>query len=319
MKKLTAIIIAAALVVALAGCAQQTANVNPVGFDAAKAAALAAAGVEAADASFDEASLKEYKGHQYYEIEFDAKGREYEYYIEALSGTVITPELAAQTLGSDIKVPQGEKQPSQPAEETKPAAEQPKQEPAKEEAKPAAEQPKQDPPKADPQPIGESKAKSIAISHAGKKEVDVKFVKVHLDRDDGRTVYEVEFYDGSNMEYDYDIDAYSGEVVSFDYDAEDYKKPAENKPSESKPENKPSESKPAESKISEDKAKEIALAQVPGAKASDIREFEVDRDDGRIEFEGKIIYDGMEYEFEIDGYSGAIRNWEVEKYDKYDD
>ena len=319
MKKLTAIIIAAALIVALAGCAQQTANVNPVGFDAAKAAALAAAGVEAADASFDEASLKEYKGHQYYEIEFDANGREYEYYIEALSGAVITPELAAQTLGSDIKVPQGEKQPSQPAEETKPAEEQPKQEPAKEESKPAAEQPKQEAQKSDPQPIGESKAKSIAISHAGKKEADVKFVKVHLDRDDGRTVYEVEFYDGSNMEYDYDIDAYSGEVVSFDYDAEDYKKPAENKPSESKPENKPSENKPAESKISEDKAKEIALAQVPGAKASDIREFEVDRDDGRIEFEGKIIYDGMEYEFEIDGYSGAIRNWEVEKYDKYDD
>lgn len=304
MKKLAAIFIAAALIAALAGCAQQTANVNPIGFDAAKAAALEAAGVEAADASFDEASLKEYKGHQYYEIEFDANGREYEYYIEALSGTVITPELAAQTLGSDIKVPQGEKQPSQ-QEESKPA----------EEAKPAAEQPKQDPPKADPQPIGESKAKSVALSHAGKKESDVKFVKVHLDRDDGRTVYEVEFYDGNNMEYDYDIDAYSGEVVSFDYDAEDYKKPAENKPSE----NKPSESKPSESKISEDKAKEIALAQVPGAKASDIREFEVDRDDGRIEFEGKIIYDGMEYEFEIDGYSGAIRNWEVEKYDKYDD
>ena len=177
-----------------------------------------------------------------------------------------------------------------------------------------AEQPKQDPPKSDPQPIGESKAKSVALSHAGKKEADVKFVKVHLDRDDGRTVYEVEFYDGNNMEYDYDIDAYSGEVVSFDYDAEDYKKPAENKPSESKPENKP-----AESKISESKAKEIALAQVPGAKESDIKEFEVDRDDGRIEFEGKIIYDGMEYEFEIDGYSGAIRNWEVEKYDRYDD
>lgn len=50
----------------------------------------------------------------------------------------------------------------------------------------------------------------------------------------------------------------------------------------------------------------------PGATASDIREFETDYDDGRTEYEGKIVYDGMEYEFEIDGYSGAIRNWESE-------
>ena len=64
--------------------------------------------------------------------------------------------------------------------------------------------------------------------------------------------------------------------------------------------------------ISAGEAKKKALAQVPGAKMSDIVEFETDRDDGRIEYEGKIYYDHMEYEFEIDGYSGAIRNWEVE-------
>ena len=56
----------------------------------------------------------------------------------------------------------------------------------------------------------------------------------------------------------------------------------------------------------------MALAQVPGAAVSDIQEFKADDDDGRTEYEGKIIYDGMQYEFEIDGYSGAIRSWEVE-------
>ncbi len=64
--------------------------------------------------------------------------------------------------------------------------------------------------------------------------------------------------------------------------------------------------------ISEAEAKKIALAQVPGAKESDIREFEIDYDDGRLEYEGSIYYNEMEYEFEIDGYSGAIRSWEVE-------
>ena len=51
---------------------------------------------------------------------------------------------------------------------------------------------------------------------------------------------------------------------------------------------------------------------MPGATASNIVEFEVDRDDGRLEYEGTIFYNGMEYEFTIDGYSGAIRSWEVD-------
>ena len=326
MKKLIGILIAALLIVELVGCAPQSANVNPVGFDAAKAAALQAAGVEAADAIFDEVALKEYKGHQYYEIDFDANGREYEYYVEALSGVIISPEMAAEALGAAVNIPQGEKQPSAPdaAENPQPSAND-KPEPVKEEVKadpPKADAAKSDQPKAEKQPVGESKAKSIALSHAGKKEADVKFVKAELDRDDGRVVYEVEFYDNNYMEYDYDIDAYSGEVISFDFDAEDYKKPAD-KPAESKPSDKPSEKpssseKPSEKVISEDKAKEIALSQVPGAKASDIREFKVDRDDGRIEYEGEIVYDGMEYEFEIDAYSGAIRNWDVERYERDD-
>lgn len=64
--------------------------------------------------------------------------------------------------------------------------------------------------------------------------------------------------------------------------------------------------------ITADEAKELALAKVPGASASDIREFEVDYDDGRTEYEGKIIYSGTEYEFEIDAGSGQFLSWEEE-------
>ncbi len=66
--------------------------------------------------------------------------------------------------------------------------------------------------------------------------------------------------------------------------------------------------------ITADRAKEIALAEVPGATASDIYEFETDRDDGRLEYEGTIYYNGTEYDFTIDGYSGAIRGWDVERH-----
>lgn len=68
----------------------------------------------------------------------------------------------------------------------------------------------------------------------------------------------------------------------------------------------------SKNELSEAEAKKIALDQVPGAKESDIREFEVDYDDGRLEYEGSIWFEELEYEFEIDGYSGAIRSWEVE-------
>ncbi|MBM6830372.1 PepSY domain-containing protein [Anaerotignum lactatifermentans] len=143
--------------------------------------------------------------------------------------------------------------------------------------------------------ITEEKAKEIALSHAGLSSENVTFVRAKLDRDDGRWEYEVEFYSADGKEYDYEINASTGEILSYDYDAE-YYQPAST----------------GTQKITEEEAKNIALSQVSGATAKDIYEFEADYDDGRLEYEGKIYYDNMEYEFSIDGYSGAIREWEAE-------
>ena len=71
--------------------------------------------------------------------------------------------------------------------------------------------------------------------------------------------------------------------------------------------------------LAEESAKQLALAQVPGAALSDITEFETDRDDGKIVYEGTICHGGMEYEFEIDAYSGAFRKWECEHDDDHHD
>ncbi len=144
--------------------------------------------------------------------------------------------------------------------------------------------------------IGSEAALGIALENAGFTAEQVTVVKNRLEREDGRQCYEIEFYTADYTEYDYDIDAYSGEILRFDLDAE----------------GRPQGFAQGES-ISAEDAKAIALAQVPGATVDDIRGFETDYDDGRLEYEGRIIYDGMEYEFEIDGYSGAIRSWEAEK------
>lgn len=142
-------------------------------------------------------------------------------------------------------------------------------------------------------------AKANALAHAGLTSEQATFTESKLDYDDARQVYELEFYSGNN-EYDYEIDAYTGEVVSYDCESDGYVD-CYDLPL-------PSSSGTA---ITADEAKQLALAQVPGATASDIKEFKTEYDDGRMEYEGKIIYDRIEYEFEIDSV-GNILSWEEE-------
>ena len=42
-----------------------------------------------------------------------------------------------------------------------------------------------------------------------------------------------------------------------------------------------------------------------------------ERYDGRMEYEGRLIYDNMLYEFKIDAYSGLIVEWEAENLNFY--
>lgn len=65
-------------------------------------------------------------------------------------------------------------------------------------------------------------------------------------------------------------------------------------------------------KLSEDDAKQIALSQVPGATEQNILEFHSDYDNGRYHYDGKIFYEQIEYEFEIDASDGTILEWDVD-------
>ena len=136
-------------------------------------------------------------------------------------------------------------------------------------------------------------AKGKALAHAGLTAGQVTFVQQELEWEDGRQVYDIEFYTSDYKEYDYEIDAVTGEVRSFDYDAEHYT---------------PSTG----TTISLEKAREIALAKVPGAAATNIVKLELDHDDGRPVYEVEIIYNMMEYEMEIDGTNGTVFEFECE-------
>lgn len=65
--------------------------------------------------------------------------------------------------------------------------------------------------------------------------------------------------------------------------------------------------------VSFEEAQAIALERVPGATAQDMS-LELDFDDGWYVYEGDIIYNRMEYEFEIDADTGTILKWEEERW-----
>ena len=268
----------------LAGCGSPTSvQAQPIGLEAAKAVALEDAGLSASAVSFTTTGLDRQGDTEYYAIDFTSGDSSYQYDIDAISGRVI-----------ECRINQGTSLAAQPQATQTPQTAQTAQ------TSPAPGTQSSQTPSAQTQSsgelIGEEAAKTAALEHAGLSDSQVTFLKTKLDREDGRQIYEVEFYTQDYKEYDYEIDALTGEVYSYDYDVETY-----------------FQSSGSGSEITAEEAKALALAQVPGAAESDIIKFETDRDDGRIEYEGEILYSGMKYEFEIDAYSGTIRSWEAEK------
>lgn len=262
----------------LAGCGSPTSvKAQPIGLEAAKAVALEDAGLSASAVSFSTTGLDRQGDTEYYAIDFTSGDSSYEYDIDAISGRVI-----------ECRISQGTVSAAQPQASAQPQTT----------SAPGSSQSSQTGTQSSGELIGEQAARNAALEHAGLSDSQVTFLKTKLDREDGRQVYEVEFYTEDYKEYDYEIDALTGEVYSYDYDAETYFQSSGNSGTGTE--------------LTAEEAKALALAQVPGATESDIIEFKTDRDDGRIEYEGEILYSGMKYEFEIDGYSGAIRSWEVE-------
>ncbi len=144
--------------------------------------------------------------------------------------------------------------------------------------------------------VDEETAQKIALEHAGVKAADATITKSKLDYEDRRQVYEIEWYAGGKK-YDYEIAVDTGEILSSGYDEKTSGWSVSNSSNVT---------------VSEADAKQTALGRVSGATEKDIYEWEFDYDDGRSEYEGKIIYGGTEYDFTIDASSGAVVEWEAE-------
>ncbi len=150
-------------------------------------------------------------------------------------------------------------------------------------------------PSAPEQGISEQRAREIALADAGVSEDSVTAIRVKRDVEKGVYVYDVEFYAGGK-EYDYEIAAADGSILKKDFEVEDHWYHGGFAP---------------QTGISQEQAEEIALQRVPGAQAEQIR-LNLEMDDGRMVYEGKIIHQEREYDFEIDADTGEIISWEEE-------
>ena len=166
--------------------------------------------------------------------------------------------------------------------------------------------------------IGVEAAKSAAFAHAGLDTSQVTMGEVDFDYEDGRMVYELEFY-ASGAEYEYDIDASTGAVVKFSQEG--------GRPQTSSSAGSGGASGNVSSGAGSgtaqsgaggtatDIGREDALAAAlnhAGVSQDQVYDLEVKReyDDGRLEYEIEFKTGGWEYEYTISAADGAILDYE---------
>ena len=238
----------------------------------AQTAALDAANIDAADADISSATLSEVAGVTCYKVEFTSGDHTYAYSISAENGEVLEASYRdknaapADSTQTDTTTASGvTTTPAQTAPNTNTSI----------------------------GAVDEAKAQEIALAHAGIKAADATITKSKLDYDDGRQVYEIEWY-ANGAKYDYEIAVATGEIVNSGYKAKTVVGTGNS------------------ATVSEATAKQTALARVSGATAANIYKFKLDFDDGRWEYEGEIRYGTMEYDFTIDANTGALLEWDME-------
>ena len=274
-----------------------SAKASYISMDAAQSKALNAANVDAANVESYSAQMGDVGTTTCYEVQFVSDGYAYYYAVNATDGEIVKV----------TKTPVGEEPIQAQAEQTTDASASQTGETTPSTAtgnqnntaatKPTAGQTTTTP--AANGRITLEQAKETALKHAGLKADAVTFVKAEQDYENGKLVYEVEFVTndgGKVVEYDYEIEAATGSVFSYDYDAENYV----------------SAKGTTTVSVDEATAKQTVLNKVPGATAANIYEWKLDFDDGRWEYDGKIVYNQMEYDFTVDASSGAVTEWDVE-------
>lgn len=271
MKKLTALAASALVLGSLFVPSAITSFAADINEAQARDIALKHAGVSQDQTAFIQSKLDYENGRQVYDVEFYTKDfKEYDYEIEVSTGNVVSYDYDAEYYDAANAKNQGRYLNGQLTAQTNPGQ------------------------------VDLETAKTKALEHAGIPADQATFAKTDIDYENGRQVYEIEFYTKDFREFDYEIDTETGNVVSYDLEAEYWQKPAESAAQNG-------------AAITADRAKEIAAAQA-GLRVSDVTFIKIgqDFDDGRLRYEGEFRHGTTEYEFDIDANTGAVLEWDAE-------
>ena len=166
--------------------------------------------------------------------------------------------------------------------------------------------------------IGVEAAKSAAFAHAGLDASQVTMGEVDFDYEDGRMVYELEFY-ANGAEYEYDIDASTGAVAKSSQEG-GRTQTGSGAGSGGASGNVPSGAGSGTAQsgaggTSADIGREAALAAAlnhAGVSQDQVYGLEVKQeyDDGRLEYEIEFKTGSWEYEYTISAADGAILDYE---------
>lgn len=261
--------------------------------------ALADAGVAREEAVFTEAKQDMERGVPVFEFKFYGGNVEYEYEINGQTGAVYSKKTTTYVSQDPAGTP--------PPVQTAPPTSQPPASQTPATAKPTPAPATQPPATQAPRPtqpsnsfIGSDAAKQAALADAGVSAGDARFTKVRMDYEDGVPVYEVEFYTATH-EYDYEIHAQNGSV--FHKEVEAHQTSSGN--------HHGGTGTQTGADIGAEAAKNAALNHA-GCAAGDVvfTKVERDYDDGWLIYEIEFYKGGLEYEFEIDGTSGAVLKFE---------
>ena len=162
--------------------------------------------------------------------------------------------------------------------------------------------------------ISIEKLKELAFKHSKVEPKDARITKIKLDKENKKFFYEMEFFT-EKRKYEYNIDADTGKILSY---SQKVREIVSNTVNIEKPEMLDAKVNEDENKIlnplkyiSEDEVKEIIIKRITGSKKENIIRLKLDDDDGKIIYEGRMVYQNTEYNFKLDALTGEVISWEV--------
>ena len=267
----------------------------PIGKSAAATAAETYAGTLALDSVTTDVDPELDENPPHYDVELKTVWGEFDYTVDAFTGKVLSgPKDVLNTSTNTPAAPDPAPETSAPGTAVPQA--------------PDNQQPAVTSPSATNQDVGEEAAKQAALNNAGLSAADVTNWKVEREWDDGRLEYELEFWCGTT-EYDCTVDGHTGSVLKCGIDHHGNNSSGHH--SDSHYGGTTAGGTTADIGQAAAKAAALTHAGVSESQTTKMK-VEQDWDGGRLEYEVEFKAGGKEYEYTIDGATGAILEYETD-------